>query len=74
MREEEGKMMLRRGSSLIEGENDWGTMVDKQVIAGWRFVTRGTVSLGLGLYSPRRRAVLSLLTMLLRWYLIDFSW
>ena len=73
MREEKGRMMLRRGSSLMAGENDWGTMLDRHVIAGWRFVTRGTVTLGLGLYWPRRRAVLSLLAMQLRWYLTDFS-
>ena len=44
--------ILSRGSVLEAFENDVDTIVDKQVIAGWRSVTRGTVNFDLGLNCP----------------------
>ena len=56
-------MMFSKGSDLRAGENESGTMEDKQVMAGWRLVTKGTVNLGLGLYWPESTPILSLFAM-----------
>ena len=66
--------MLSRGSVLEALENDVDTIVDKQVIAGWRSATRGTVNFGFGLNCPVSIPTLSLLAMAAKWNLIDFSW
>ena len=52
--------MLSKGSDLKAVENVVGKIVDKQVMAGWRSVTRGTVSFGLLLYWPVRTPILIL--------------
>ena len=66
--------IFSRGSVLQAFENDVDTIVDKQVIAGWRSATRGTVNFGLGLNCPVSMPTLSLLAMAARWNLMDFSW
>ena len=55
--------MLSKGPELKAAENVVGKILDKQVMAGWRSVTRGTTSFGLDLYWPVRTPILSLLAM-----------
>ena len=62
-REVEGIRMFSKGSDLKAVENVVGMIVDKQVMAGWRSVTRGTVSFGFVLYWPVRTPILSLFAM-----------
>ena len=62
-REVGGIRMFSMGSDLKAVENVVGNIVDKQVMAGWRSVTRGTVSFGFVLYWPVRTPILSLFAM-----------
>ena len=62
-REVGGIKMLSKGSDLNAVENVVGKIVDKQVMAGWRSVTRGTTSFGFDFYWPVRTPILSLLAM-----------
>ena len=41
--------MLSMGSDFIAAEKVVDIVVDREVMAGWRLVTRGTVSLGFDL-------------------------
>ena len=66
--------MFSKGSDLQAEEKEVDIIEDKQVMAGWRLVTRGTVSLGLGLNWPESMPNLSLLAMEASWNLTDFSW
>ena len=66
--------MFRRGSNLEAVENEVDIIENKQVKAGWRSATRGTVNLVLGLNCPESMPNLSLLAMAAKWNLMDFSW
>ena len=68
-----GRRRFNRGSDLQTDEKEVDIIEDKQVIAGCRLVTRGTVSLGFGLKWPESMPILSLLAMEARWNLTDFS-
>ena len=69
-----GIRMLRRGSVLQTVEKEEDIIEDRQVIAGCRSVTKGTLNLAFGLNCPESMPTLSLLAMEARWNLMGFSW
>ena len=73
MREDGGRRSSKTGSTDAAAEKLDLTAWERTVVAGWRLDTRGTTSLGGGLYSPLKIFILDLLAMAAMWYLTDCS-